>query len=223
MPQLIQASGTETTWTLWVQAQQTAVTSSTNDLIWTSWNENSGALATTATSNDIWKVWITATSTSATTTGVDPWIVWNQNVGSASTVVQARAQPRISDEEYRARRAERERRYEEEVREASKAKERAAVLLQESLSDAQREELRAKGHFTLTVIDSETQERRLYRINRGRHGNVDQVDVNGKILKSFCIHPTIACPDEDTMLTQKFWLESREREFLRVANHIQPR
>jgi hypothetical protein len=132
----------------------------------------------------------------------------------------------ISDEEYQARRGrdeaarvEREARYLAESLERERAKARAQILLREHLTDEQKAELAEKKYFSLGVIDSKSGERRTYRIHQGRAGNVEQVDDNGRRLKRFCIHPNISCPDEDTMLAQKLWLETQEAEFLRVANH----
>jgi len=102
--------------------------------------------------------------------------------------------------------------------ERKKARERAELLLQESLSAVEREELAAKGFFHVETV-SPNGERRRYRILRGRSGNVKQVDSNGKILKTLCCHPREAVPDADTMLAQKLWLQTREEDFLRIANH----
>lgn len=55
--------------------------------------------------------------------------------------------------------------------------------------------------------------------DRGRHGNVDQVDDSGRRIKRLCVHPVEGVPDADTMLAQKLFLEGSEEELLRVANH----
>jgi len=102
--------------------------------------------------------------------------------------------------------------------ERAAARERAEKLLRENLSPRQREELAAKGHFHLEVL-SRDGSRRLYQIRRGRSANVKQVDDSGRVLKTLCCHPVEMVPDEDTMLAQKLFLESREEDFLRIANH----
>jgi hypothetical protein len=181
-----------------------------------------------------WKSWnstyverTTATGTSGTTTlVVDPWVVWVQLADGTITGTLPSIQPRISEEEYQARRREEERRENEwrqqraiEAREREAAKARAQVLLREHLTEEQKAELADKRFFSLSVIDGKSGERRHYRIHQGRAGNVEQVNESGNRIKGFCIHPSIDCPDEDTMLAQKLWLETREDEFRRVANH----
>jgi hypothetical protein len=102
--------------------------------------------------------------------------------------------------------------------EKARARERAGKLLQENLSPKQREELAAKGHFHLEVF-SKDGTRRTYQINKGRSGNVKQLNEAGRIIKSLCCHPIEMVPDEDTMLAQKLFLEAREEDFLSIANH----
>jgi hypothetical protein len=91
---------------------------------------------------------------------------------------------------------------------------RAKALLEENLSAAQRDELAKARYFTVHSHDAQ----REYRITHGRAGNV-LLFKDGRAVKKFCIHPAIACPDEDTMLAQKLLLETDEKEFLRIANH----
>jgi hypothetical protein len=104
-------------------------------------------------------------------------------------------------------------------REHERANARAEALLTGQLTPAQQEELRARGHFHIDIVSSNG-ERRRYRIRRGRHGNIDQVDDHGRVLRSLCVHPTMNVPDADTMLAQKLWLEGNESELLRTANHF---
>ena len=103
----------------------------------------------------------------------------------------------------------------------SESQKRAEVLLQESLSSRQREEYATKGHFTLVVKDPATGEHRHYRIRNGRHGNLDRLDSSGRLVATYCVHPTVACPSEDNMLAQKLMLESgMEEDLLRIANQF---
>lgn len=118
-----------------------------------------------------------------------------------------------------AARAERTARVAAQTHEHARANNRAEILLREHLTGAQSEELAARGHFHLDAI-APNGERKRYRIRRGRHGNIDQVDAQGKVLKSLCVHPSMQCPDADTMLAQKLWLETNEPELLRVANVV---
>lgn len=93
---------------------------------------------------------------------------------------------------------------------------RADRLLHESLSPKQREELALKGYFEVTV-HSKDGDLRTYRIRRGYAGNVTQV-IEGRPVRSFCIHPKENIPYADVMLAQKLYLESMEDAFVRIAN-----
>lgn len=137
------------------------------------------------------------------------WSAWEQTRELTQEERAARAQ-RLAATEQRDRAL---------AVEQAAARARAEILLKESLSDAQRAEL-AKSHaFHLETVQPDGSRKR-YRIRRGRSGNVDQVDAQGKVLRSFCIHPIMPVPDADTMLAQKLLLEADEATFLSVANHI---
>ena len=189
-------------------------------MIWTAWNTSYTAISTinTATAN-------LATTQIITPSGVI-WTAWNQSYSAINTAnlntlhVGQQLVPRTPEQVQQDLQRNEQYRQRQIVVEAerAKARERAAKLLQETLTPKQREELAAKGHFTLETI-APTGERRVYRISRGRSHNIARVDDNGKILKTICAHPIEAVPDEDTMLAQKLWLETREEEFLRIANH----
>lgn len=181
-------------------------------------------------SRETWVIWNEGYESYSSTTGITSnriWTYWTESCNSNSTTITANTSiwPRIrerSAEEVQRDLQLAEERNQARIRvegERAQARERAILLLRESLSDRQRGELAEKGHFTLTVHDSKTQERRHYRIRKGREGNVDRVDENGKRLHGYCIHPAIRCPDEDTMLAQKLMLEGgQEQEFLQIAN-----
>jgi hypothetical protein len=173
---------------------------------WPAWNET----VTTATTAAIWNVWTDISTTTPTVTG--------------STLYEVRPVhylgQRVTPEQREAAQALAERRAAETLRiegEKKLARQKAQALLEQHLDEAQRAQLRANGFFELTAI-SKNGERRRYRIHRGRHGNVRRLDEQGREVKRYCIHPMIACPDEDTMLTQKLWLENDEELFLRTAN-----
>lgn len=102
--------------------------------------------------------------------------------------------------------------------EQAQARERAEKLLQEALSAEQRAQLADKGYFELVTLSTGGARRR-YRIKRGQAGNIQQLDESGRVLKRLCAHPREVVPDADAMLAQKLWLEAREEEFLRIANH----
>lgn len=150
------------------------------------------------------------------------WVLWNQVYVTTTVTVTGNAWGRpeaeLSEIELQLRRefeAEQRVRAEIDAKAALEAKVRARALLAENLSAAQRESLAKARHFIVHSPDGE----RRYEINQGRAGNVYLLDVEGKRIKRLCIHPTISCPDEDTMLAQKLLLEADEERFLRVANH----
>jgi len=97
--------------------------------------------------------------------------------------------------------------------EHERANARAEKLLVEMLSPHQAEELRASGHFHVRLMNG-----RRYRISRGQHGNVVEVDGAGRGLRSLCVQPVGHLPDADAMLAQKLWLETDEATLLRTAN-----
>ena len=104
---------------------------------------------------------------------------------------------------------------------AKKAKQRAERLLDESLSEAQREELAKERYFTVEGGGS----KRRYRIKAGKgvHGNVWEVDEQGREVASLCAAPRGSLPEADALIAQKLWLEHNEEEFRKVANISQRR
>lgn len=108
------------------------------------------------------------------------------------------------------------------------AQRRAKQLLLDNLTEQQAAEYRANEFFHVETADG----RRCYRIHYGLTGNVwvmrdddarsDTPRENGAI-RGYCCHvsdPSI--PIEDNLLTQKLWLETREAEFLALANPWNP-
>lgn len=94
-----------------------------------------------------------------------------------------------------------------------KAKARAQELLESVLDDAQKDQLQKEEHFELQVGD------RYYRIRPG--SRVERLNSKTKKVESyFCIHPSLdhRLPPADVALSQKLWLETNEKEFLRIAN-----
>lgn len=181
-------------------------TDSTNFQVWTSWNRNQFTLTqsvatagTVITNQQVWQLWS------------DTYIVTQSVSGSITQTDRLR---QATPEQVRA---QRETQLRIEV-ERSQANDRAEKLLRENLTPGQREELSAKGFFTLRTIRPSGEER-TYRIRRGRSRNVEQVDASGRRLKTLCAHPVALVPDADTMLSQKLMLESGEDDFLQIANH----
>ena len=87
--------------------------------------------------------------------------------------------------------------------------ERAEALLASYLTDAQRAELAARGHFT--VQGSAGGE---YQISGGAVRRVE----HSREVESLCCHPNLAYPAGDRMLAQKLWLEAEEPAFCQIAN-----
>lgn len=219
MPQLGNlASDTWGAWNITYTAVTTTVSNAAN-VIWTAWNDT----YTATTANTTSYVEIPSTSSVATTNLI--WSAWNETYildGNQAISQYNQVLSRNETPEQAARRAQEAETYRQRQiaaeGERAKARERAAKLLQESLSPKQREQLQASGFFELETIRPDG-ERRTYRIRRGRSRNIQQVDASGRVLKTICAHPVENVPDEDTMLAQKLWLESKEEEFLRIANH----
>lgn len=88
---------------------------------------------------------------------------------------------------------------------------RAEALLRRNLSAEQVDDLLSKGCFYVSVGG------RRYRIDRGTHGNIREVDAAGRSIARFCAQPS-GVPVADSMLAQKLALEADEAAFLRVAN-----
>lgn len=185
-----------------------------SDRIWVRWNQE---YTTSVTATGTAEVTVATAHGSATTVTIDPWPAWN------ATYVRER---RNSDEEYQAQlrrsqeqQRERERRWQAERAEREQADQRANVLLREALTPEQQAELADKQYFTLRTVRPNGEER-IYRIHRGRSHNIERVDASGRRMQRYCMHPVIDCPDADTMLAQKLWLQNPdlEDELLRRAN-----
>jgi hypothetical protein len=174
--------------------------------VWPTWT----VTATATTANVIWTQWLQLGS--ATTSNTIAWV----RPGTAQAIRQ------VSPEEAQRQLRQAAQYNEERIRvegEKQKARQRAEVLLREHLDERQKAVLAEKGYFELEVL-SKNGERRKYRIHRQWSGNIQQVDDQGRRLKTLCIHPRIATPVEDSMLAQKLMLESgMEEELLRIANH----
>lgn len=198
-----------------------STTSYTIDGTWREWNRTWAATASTMiyeidrlvtsarTLTTTWSAW----NSTSVTWGADGWVVTDsagterlnlRDEGQAQAVLQRQQQIQA---EYLRVEGER-----------AKARERAEKLLRESLSDKQRAELTEKGFFTLECHDEKGV--RHYRIRRGQHVNIDQVDPgSGRVIKRLCAHPRDQVPDADAMLAQKLMLEASEETFLKIANH----
>lgn len=200
-------------WSIWNQ-QLTSSTASTTILYGSGWPFNTSA-TTTNSSNAITQY---------------VWTAWNEGHAElqdlrAVTDVQTlrRLTHRKPSEAALKAALEQERKWrmqaEESARKAKEAKDRAEALLRVCLSAEQKEDLDKKNCFYI-VVDGKDGKKERYRIDRGSHGNVKQIDERGSIIRSFCIQPS-GVPEGDILLTQKLWLESSEetrRDFWATAN-----
>jgi hypothetical protein len=93
------------------------------------------------------------------------------------------------------------------------ATKRAESLLFTILKPEQVRQYSDHGYFETEVND------KLYRITKGHSGNVKLIR-NGKIVESYCAHPSNAygTPEQDTMLAQLLMLKTDEAKFLKTAN-----
>jgi hypothetical protein len=98
-------------------------------------------------------------------------------------------------------------------REEAEARRKAEELLRENLDDEQRRQFDETQWFF--VIG---QSGKRYRIRRGWAGNIDELNEGDVIVATYCIHPMIDVPTEDSMLAQKFMLECEEERLLQIAN-----
>jgi hypothetical protein len=185
------------------------------------------------TSDGVWTAWVTTTSTTsnavfnngtALLTGdltSEAWLSWNTVTPVTVTGTGYYQAPSLAPVQLSARdvgiRANRDRAHAMRARVAQR---RAEALLVENLDDTQMEEWEAHGYFHVETADG----RRRYQIRRGLAGNVTLVrdgDVERPAphgIARYCCHVVGPYPIEDNVLTQKLWLESREGEFLRLAN-----
>ena len=100
----------------------------------------------------------------------------------------------------------------EQAKENAEAHQRAEVLLRSVLSPNQLKELEKRDYFHVLVG------KRRFRITRGRQHTIKEVDSRSRILRTLCAHPIEHVPDADTMLAQKLLLETRARDFFKIAN-----
>lgn len=92
---------------------------------------------------------------------------------------------------------------------------RAREYLIAHLSHGQRGCLKRNGYFTVRAKSGQR-----YRISVGALAyNVDALDEKSQVIATYCAVPVgRGLPPSDVYLAQKFWLETDEAGFLRVAN-----
>lgn len=92
------------------------------------------------------------------------------------------------------------------------AKRKARKLLKDNLSVVQWKQFLKMNYFEVISEFGD-----VYRITNGRARNVFRMK-DGEKVEVLCAHPSIGCPNEDTMLAQKFALEVDEIAFRKIAN-----
>ena len=208
---IINAATNQVIWTAWIDTAVTTAASTTNALIMQ--GGTGDALNTFAIVNPVQAA---------------AWGVWNQHYDviheaeDDAARIRRYARRNLSDAEVVAE-LEREKQYrlqaEERQRQALEVQARAERLLRSCLTPEQIEDLEKKNCFYLEIPREDGKKER-YRIDRGTHGNVKQLDEKGSIIRSFCVQPE-GVPVADSMVTQKLWLESSDEtraKFWETAN-----
>ena len=190
---------TDATWSGWTSTTTTCTTSYT----WVDWN------GTSACDSDTWVYWTAPTTsgtTSAVTCSIDGYVVSppKETAEECRAREQREAEYRAKQERQAKIRAEKEKAKEEKARQ----------LLKEVLTEDQDAQLTKDGYFELTSIKSGKR----YRIKKGFAMNVEELDAQGKKLRSMCFHPNVHVHHYDNMAIQKLILENDEEEARKVAN-----
>ncbi len=160
-----------------------------------------------------WTNWTTASvNTCSITTNASSnasstiWINWNDSASWNDYRVFAAREP--TQAELAAK--------EERKRKLAERQERARKLLEEVLDEQQQRELEEHRYFT---VHSRTSKRRYrVKVNAGVHGNVEEIDHEGRVIASLCCAPEGGIPKDDAFVGQKLWLEHDDEGFRRVAN-----
>jgi len=191
------------------------------NVIWAQWcGDQTGGVVTycTPATGDYWGYWNQgyAASGSQTVTvkyEMGQWVEWNQMYVN-SIQGQAVAHP-VTPADVQAQRA-RQDAYQQQIRENEEkkriAEEKAEALLMLYLTDEQKKSYKEHGHFETQVND------RRYRLRKGSHGNVRELDKTGKEVASLCVNVQ-GVPYSDNVLAQFLALHTDEDYLRRTANH----
>lgn len=194
--------------------------------IWT--NIDTGASTTTSNYpfQSTWDNWTSSTTSATNSYSVEAtWRAWTTDASAGEIYVgrellgSRRIPPvlPIETEEEKQARVQRELQAEERRKARIKQKELANIearsLLDSVLTEIQRECLQKEDWF-LVVGKSGN----IYRIRKGYAGNIDLINPEGKVIRSFCIHIPHDFPMEDNLVAQKLHLEANDIEFTERAN-----
>ena len=190
------------------------------------YNTPEGGVAWEVDHNDPWNTWVTSSSTTISSNYV--WSSWNTTTATSSGTLKINYNDRVInalDEDEQRRldesRAKRKLEREEQDRKWAEAEARADELLHELLDDQQWEDWLRVHQFEVTGSEG-----RKYKILKGVAGNVKQLNDQGQVVASLCIHPRMntdqgRLPDTDAVIAQLLTLRTDEAEFRRIANITQ--
>lgn len=176
----------------------TTSTITTGNMIWTLWMDSSTGATNT------WQLWCNDTTlptTSANVTVFNPPL-WQPRQRSPEEI-----QRDLQEAERRRRQAAA---YEVEL---EKARIEAHCLLDSILDDMQKKCLKEKDWFLVIGRSG-----KIYRLRRGRIGNIDMIAPDGNVIGRFCIHPGQHLPNADDLVAQKLHLETDDDGLIRRAN-----
>jgi hypothetical protein len=155
----------------------------------------------TAASTTVWRTWTNDTTTS----------------GSYVITRQGYQAPQLTPEQIAAaeqRQAEYVKAQAELQAKQKRAKAKAEQLLVEHLTEEQEKAWKENRAIFVTAKSG-----RRFKIKEGRAGNIEEINAEGKSIRSFCVHvEPYNVPDADNVLAQKLALEHNEEALLRVAN-----
>jgi hypothetical protein len=190
-------------------------------IVWDAWANST--TSTTSATTDVFTYWTTHWNSTGTTTNTTTdtiyryWANENQVAMFQAHEMRQRERQQIRIERERNIWQQNEQ-SERQIRQVE-ARRKAKILLLENLDNEQVKDFQKGGFFFVKSPSG-----RLYRIREGRAINIDLMVGNSRsdVEKRLCGHPEIFCPNEDTMLAQKIYLEKLENDFLRIARTYEP-
>jgi len=202
-------AATGDTWNQWADVTAITTSATTNHPVFVQWVTGTAGPSTIATNTITWGSWVNDTETGAHRT------FRSQQYGHRAPPAPVDPAVRAAAEAQRLERRERDRiACEESERKRNAANKRAMDLLKSCLSPEQRHDFKEHGHFYVQAPSG-----RMYRIDKGSHGNVKCVDpVTKKWTESLCVAPAGGVPYGDAMLMQKLMIETAEEVFRSYAN-----
>lgn len=208
------AESAATTWSIWTSGDTVTATAS-NDGAWNYWNVGSGIITDSTTR--VWGNW-----NGSVTVSFNPHFQVTDEQLRMTPEQQARARELLDERRAAMEREQREweerqqrwaRQRQEEEKKLEVARLEARALLESLLSPAQRASLEQEDWFLVMGKSGS-----IYRLRRGRVGNVDLVGPDGKVLRKYCVHPGTHLPNFDDLAAQKLHLENDDTSLIELAN-----